>query len=301
MSPAAQPMNDLLKALCSKGELQLQGARVDDGPYRGVVIDKTDRPLGVMFLSNPVAPGLAERCATRSAAAKKTLGPDLSRVILNPILQGEHQGTSYTLWPWCQPLRQSRICKLMQRNFLGPGILSWLHDATAKTSIADTGQDTERSFAHNLQRLAADDGFPEAMRDSAKLGMERIADGSWTPSFVFQHGDFWMGNVLCPQKTRGALARFQRYPFTLIDWPAAHATGFPFVDLLRFSLSTKASTSSLHKEVAKHCKAISCKAEDAQFSLLAAFGHLGTQLEHYSRERYLGAGARMFHTLNQAT
>jgi hypothetical protein len=304
-------MEALLQGLCAKGLLPIGEARlrpltegaaedkVDDGPGRALVVDPKDRPIGVLFLARPAAPGLVAR-SVRMAAACAELDAELGRVILSPLASGDHEGLSFACWPWCRPLSQSRYLGFVQGRRLTPSILSWLRVLMERSKVEDTGQAPQWSHALNLCRLADDDGFPQAMRDLARKGADRLADGAWQPHFVFEHADFWMGNVLWPHRDRGSMARLEKYPFTLIDWAGADQGGYPIVDLVRFAGSSRTSPARLSKELQRHAEVLGCSFEETPYPVLASLGHLGANLEHLPRERYLDLGNKMYRTIHAA-
>jgi hypothetical protein len=313
LNPPNKPMEDLLHKLCSKGNFGVKGAQLvpltqgapevirEDSAMRASLVDGNGSPAGVLFLSNSTAPKIAQRSSSMAADAKSKLSPKLSLVILEPLAEGDFEGRSYVYWPFCQPLRQSRYLAFAQRKYLTRSLLSWLFEMTRQTIQLDAGQEINRAQALSLECLAADVDFPVIMRDSAKRGLDRLADGKWRPVFVFEHGDFWMGNILWPHKERGTFARMGRYPFTLIDWNGARASGYPMFDLVRFGVSIGYSSAAMRKELIRHCQILGYKLDDAQFSVLAAMGHLGANLEHFPREQYLRMGSELFEAVVAAT
>lgn len=306
-------MERLLQEMVRRQELSIQGAyilpltlgapedKVDDGPLRASVVDHAGSPAGVLFLANPGAPQLSHRSAVMAATAKSLMGAKLGRVILDPLALGEFEGRSYVCWPWCRPLSQSRYLAFAQKTALAPSIVTWLAEVTRKTAQLEGNQNPDRGFVKNLQHLTADPDFPQTMRDAAKRGIERITDGKWKPKFVFEHGDFWMGNVLWPHQKRGALARLQPFPFTLIDWAGATSIGYPMVDLTRFAVSSGSSPRALRRQLNIHCRILGCHLEDAPYNVLASLGHLGRSLENFPRDRYLNMGATLFETIERAS
>lgn len=305
-------MEALLQDLCAQGSLPVREARlrpltegapedkVEDGPGRALVVDAQDDPLGVLFLARPAAPGLVGRSVEMAAAAQSALPSDLGMVILTPLASGSFQDLSYACWPWCRPLSQARLLGFVQGKRLTPSILSWLRGLTAHTKRPDAGQDADRSYGRNLQRLADDEGFPRPMRDLAQEGAASLVAGKWVPHFVFEHADFWMGNVLWPQRDRGPAARLGKYPFTLIDWAGAHPDGYPIVDLVRFAGSSRTRPGTLRRELQRHARLLGCDLGQTAYPVLASLGHLGANLEHFPRERFLELGNRMYRTLDAA-
>lgn len=305
-------MESLLEDLCNQGSLPVREAhlrpltegapedKVDDGAGRALVVDSHGDPIGVLFLARAAAPGLVQRSVEMAAAAKTCLSEELGKVILTPLACGTFEELSYACWPWCKPLSQSRLLGFAQGKRLTPSILSWLRGLTAQTKRPDDGTDAERSHALNLQRLATDDGFPRPMRDLAAQGAGRLDAGQWSPRFVFEHADFWMGNVLWPHHGRGPMARLSRYPFTLIDWAGAHAGGYPIVDLVRFAGSSRTRPGTLRRELQRHAQLLGCAVEETAYPVLASLGHLGANLEHFPRARFLDLGNRMYRTIDAA-
>lgn len=251
---------------------------VADAPSRTLVSDAHGKPVGVLFVSNYVNPGLVGRSATRAQEAKRVLGASLGSVVLTPLAHGAVEGLSYALWPWHRVLSNLPIFRYVQRRRLRPAVLRWLRQVARDTRTPVRTDELGNTYQRPLQTIAERDGFIPPMRDAAEKALSRLSDGLWRPWYVLQHNDFWMGNLLLPRDRRTAAPH--PWGFIVIDRAGARIRGFPFVDLLRFASSSGLSLLSLGKEIRWHSEALCCDTNDTASYILAALGHLSLNLEH---------------------
>ena len=173
----------------------------------------------------------------------------------------------------------------LQKRFLLPRMLTWLREATERTSHEPSKDELATIFIQPLTRMANDRRFSLLSRDLATQGLERLESGSWRPRAVLSHKDPGYGNVLIP-RDRTYRDRFPR-GFILIDWAGAIVRGYPFANLLRIAQTSRMSASVLRAELVRHCNILSCETRDIMPYLLAAVGFVGANLGYFAEDDYL--------------
>jgi aminoglycoside phosphotransferase (APT) family kinase protein len=221
----------------------------------------------------------------RSREAKAALGPELGRVILDPVDEGESEGLSYAILPYRTPLDRSRLTGFLSRKLVAPAVLEWLRRATAATLRVTSAETARRDFGEPLEHLAASGDVTDDVRAEARQALERLRSGAWSPAHVLMHGDLWVGNILLdhapallgprlsPEGSRGP-------GFVVIDWGTARVAGHAIYDLVRVAHSFRLVPSRLQAEIEQHCRLLDCALPDARSYLLAALGQLGMAREH---------------------
>jgi hypothetical protein len=184
----------------------------------------------------------------------------------------------------------------VQRALLAPRLLEWLFRVCASTLSEVDGSALDVSFGMPLQRLTMVEGLAPAVRHDATLALRRLCDRSWRPRHVLMHGDFWMGNVLMDRLVDEHARAGWADRFVVIDWAGSELRGYPFYDLVRFSLSVGMTPRALRAEVTRHSNVLGVDSLDAMSSLLSALGHLAIHLECFPMEQYL----RMVHACHTA-
>lgn len=270
----------------------------EDAPSRTCIRDKQGRAVAVMAVSSRVDPEQVARSLANAKGAREMLGPDLGSVILEPIAEGSYEGLTYALWQWRRSLSGSRIMAFLQKRRARKRVLAWLREVTAVTCRPVAEDQLEPAYRRPLEALARDEAMSEGLRGAAATGLRRLADGSWQPCFVLEHGDFWLGNVLYPR------LRFNREGhtrgFVLIDWAGARLQGYPFYDLLRLALSSGLRPAQLRKEALLHCASLGCEPGDAFSYLVAGLGASGLDLGHFPPDRYHAIAETAYRTLEAA-
>lgn len=286
--------------------LSVSGAAVEplvpDHVTKWLIRDRVDQPRAVVLCSSPVAPGLVSRGMQRAREAKRALGPDLSRVILDPLHEGEVLGLSYAVLPFGRPLSESRWIRAWQRRRLLPTVLDWLRGAARATLREAVGAEVEAEFERPLRHLADLAAFPGLLRSAADDAVSTLQAARWTPRHVLMHNDFWDGNLLIDvQNATGRANRPWRERFLIIDWPGAQVRGYGFYDLLRFAKAMSLSQNRLANEVAAHCAILGCDPVHAKCHLLAALGHLELHRERFPWEHYVRTALACWETLTAVT
>ncbi len=261
---------------------------VPDAVTKWLICDARQRRVAVVLCASPVSPGLVARGMHRAREAKKALGPDLGRVILDSLQEGEILGLSYTVLPYCRPLSERRLIRRVQCGLLRPAVLDWLRNATKLTVREVSGTDAAEEFGKPLRHLSDHPELPDTLRSPAETAWERLKTGRWSPRHVLMHNDFWDGNILIDHRNvTGRGGRPWRNRFVIIDWPGASVRGYAFYDLLRFARATSWSIHRLHDEVAAHCRILGCELADAPCHLLAALGCLEMHRERFPLPHFI--------------
>jgi len=269
---------------------------VADNPHKFLLQNPQAKPIAVLFCSRPSAPHFVARSVDRTHEAKKLLGSRAGRVVLEPLLTGVMDGLSYAVFPWRQPLTDSRFFWTIQRARLRPVFFRWLREATAATLHSRIETETVGNFERQLIHVAQDPSLGVKVRACAKLAIKRLHRGLWKPRHVLTHNDLWKGNLL--MGTSSALSYPRGNQFVIIDWSGANPDGYGIFDFLRLAQSMQLPVSQFVRELRFHCHTLECELGDAKGHLLAALGHLGTHLEHFSRERYRLLADKTFHYLS---
>jgi hypothetical protein len=299
----AEALRDPLStALGARGlgrvELLMPAKDVADDPSKLLVRDAAGRRAAVLAVSPSIAPDLVARSQRGARAAREALGEALGAAVLLPLAEGQLEGRSWALLPWCRPVAEHGLAGWLARRRLAPALLAWLRAAAEATLARPRDDELEAGFAAPLRAALAFPELGEAPRAAAARGLERLQRGDWRPRFVLGHNDLWLGNVLM----RGggpfpALLRPDR--FVLIDWPASRVRGHALFDLVRMASSFGVGPHRLHAEVAGHCRLLSCALEDAGSYLAAAIGHVGQHLEHMPPELFRQMASSCFAVLGE--
>jgi hypothetical protein len=123
----------LLTELQASGVLQIEGISkssvgndpetdVADATTKTFISDAKGKLAAVLIVSNSVNPFLVERSVSRAMAAKQLLGPDLGRVVLEPLADGMFEGLTYVLWPAQRTLASLRPLRFIQKQTLIPRV-----------------------------------------------------------------------------------------------------------------------------------------------------------------------------------
>lgn len=262
-----------------------ESTQVEDGTTVFTLRDSA-RPRAVLLCSAPASPDLVLRGTLCARRAKEALGPSLGAALLDPVAEGRVNGLSFTVWPWCEPLSDSRVIWAVQRALLRRPLLEWLRRATEHTAVEVEPARVEEAYATPLRHLASTVGLGARLRTATQEALSRLERGTWRPRQVLMHGDLWKGNILIHPKGGAAPARWSGR-FTIIDWPGSVVRGYGLYDLVRLGTSLRLTPGALRLEVESHSRALGCEPRDAVSHLLAALGHVGMNLEHFQPERFV--------------
>jgi hypothetical protein len=269
---------------------------VSDSPAKCGLRTVDGKPYGVLFISSSVNPDLMKRSHDCSDAVREKIGSPLNSPILKPLYTGEHEGLSYVVWPWQNPLSQNRLVRSIRKKTLVPSVVSWLLEITAQTKQAVDSEvrmnlygDSFRFMDTLLPQLNVDRGLVE-------LNRQFVGDTHWMPSTVVMHGDFWLDNILLsPDDTA-----INPYGFTVIDWAGGMLEGHPLYDLVRFMESAGTKPSQMNRWLNDYKTVMECENKDLYGYLFASLGYLGTHLEEFPEERYRLLVGRMLGLMDKA-
>ena len=271
---------------------------VADGPSMSYVSDSAGKRVGVLFVSSAVNPHSIARSVANALEAKKSLGRALGPVVSEPLLDGVHDGLSYALWPLHRELSSSRVVRYFQKKRIRRSAVRWLAAATRRTLRSNlTPQEVENLYKLPLTRMREDTRLSQEVRKAASQALQDLSSGCLRPVTVWQHSDLWLGNFLVPFNRD--FSRNNAHGFIIIDWGASTLSGHPFIDLLRFSMSSGVSPTSLQSEIDAHCQILGCRRVDAISYPLAAQGVIGMNLEHMPESIYLDMCQQVFETASQ--
>ncbi len=268
-------------------------SRVVDEVLKVLVKDSQGRPVAVALCSSPTSPDLVARGMRNSKAANVVLGPDLGRVILQPLLESELSGLSCAVLPYCQPLSTRRVYRRVQRRLLRPELTRWLRQVTQTTVASPSHDEIDHAFMAPLAALAHHAQLPSRLREASQKALDGLEKGQWAPRHVLAHNDFWDGNVLID--SRNVTDRMDLPPrkrFVVIDWPGAAVKGYPMLDLMRLSLSFGLSGRRLREEIEQHCLYLNCEFCQARQHLLTGTGSILMKLEHMPVSMFIRMASR---------
>lgn len=253
-----------------------------DATAKYAVEDGRGRVCGFVLVSSADGPDIVQRAVASLDAARQALGPDAGSAVIEPWHHGVLGGRSFALFPYLRPISEARVIGRCQILLLRGRVLRWLRDVARLTSRSPAASAIGSAFTDPLTHLAADAAFPADIRGHAAAAIDRLHRGLWRPRHVLAHNDLWKGNILRTSR-RGPRGR----GFVVIDWASSRVDGYAIYDLVRVAQSLGLSRRRLRRELSAHCALLDCDMRDAWGHLLAALGHLGRNLEHFPRPRYL--------------
>lgn len=219
-------LNTALKSRGGFGSMSLLCPRkeVADDAAKVLVRDLRGRPVAVLLCSQPDYPDHVARDTEAACAARRVLGPKLSRVIPTSLLRGEIQGVSFAVLPWLQEMSTSRWQHRLQRAILSHVLAKWLRRATTVTVHAPEPAEVKAAFLQPLTHLLDHRTVANEIRCAARGILERLRDGAWEPKHVLDHNDLYLGNVLLSPRGMGRIGLTGR--FFIIDWGGSNCHGY---------------------------------------------------------------------------
>jgi Phosphotransferase enzyme family len=252
-----------------------------------IVRDARNEARAIVQLSAPASPEMVARGVARAREAATAMGSVLARSVLLPTSEGEIDGRSYAIMPYCIGLSSSRWRWYLQRIRVRSVIFDWLRNIAAKTASPVSEVDLAQKYEEPLRRLLALDGTSDALKRLTRQALDRLVSGAWTPQHVMMHGDLWRGNMLL-RKRDGAGSRSSfAERVAIIDWAGAKPRGYAFFDLLRAGDSLRANANRLRAEALQHCKILGCDPRDAASYTLAAMAGVLCDLGEFPLERFM--------------
>ncbi len=253
-----------------------------DATAKYAIEDIHGRVRAFALVSSASGPDIVGRAILSLDAARRALGRDAAHAVIQQWHDGVLAGRSFAVFPHFQPISDLRLVGRYQIVRLRHRVLRWMRDVTRLTSHAPNPATLHAAFVQPLTHMADDEALPANIRRHAVETIERLHRHQWRPRHVLAHNDLWKGNILLAD--RGGT---QGYGFVVIDWASSCVDGYAIYDLIRVAESLRLSRRRLTRELSAHCTLLNCDPVDAWGHLLAALGHLGRNLEHFPRPRYL--------------
>jgi Phosphotransferase enzyme family len=288
----ADPVAEALLSVARVGGIEPLGPDkpVADQTYKFLVVSSEGKRLAVVLCSPGVSPDLIARGNRCAADAKRALGVELGKVVLEPLGEGEIHGLSYVVLPYREPLSERRVAGWLQRRRVGPRVLDWLHGLTRETMCDVSDEERHARFIRPLGELAKSVDVSDAVRSAAERGLRRLEQGEWTPRFVLMHNDLWKGNILLNED--GGIV--------VIDWPGSMVDGYAMYDLVRLSDSFGLSGRALGEQVRAHCRVLGCEPGEAAGHLAAGLGYLLGNLDHFPMHLFVPLADRCVKRISSA-
>jgi peptidoglycan/xylan/chitin deacetylase (PgdA/CDA1 family) len=297
----AEVLEALSQKVCQRVTLEALGKLKDvaDATTKLLVRADSGRPVAVIVCSRSVAPALVARGVEMAEQIRELVGEPLGDAIIRPISQGEIDGRSYAIYPYCRDLSAYRPIRIAQRLSIQTRLLTWLRQATAQTAKKlGAGPSVSQSYASALQHVERRRLFSHEIRAAARHGLARLDADKWRPCHTFDHNDLYLSNVMLPA-ARG-LSERSPFPFVLIDWAGANPRGFGLYDLIRFARAVNLSPRALRRELLAHSASLHSEPADIPGHLLAALGRLHQHLEHFPEQRFMHTVGTCWATLHRA-
>lgn len=264
-----------------------------------VLVRTISGPIAVIICSRPAAPDLVARGSRNAEKIRNLIGETLGDAIIRPMGQGEADGRSYAIFPYCRDLSKWRPLRIAQRLRIQGALLTWLRQATVKASERHGADGSAaESFADVLEHLGRQALFDDGIQRAIRHALKRLELGEWRPGHTFDHNDLYLSNIMLPVRS-GPSGR-PRYPFVLIDWAGANPKGFGIYDLIRLARAINLSPGSLRRELSAHSEALQCRLQDSPGHLLASLGWLHKNREHFPEHRYVKTVQACWATLDRA-
>jgi hypothetical protein len=294
LSRAAAPFIGTGRVLENFGEHKV----LADATSKFVIRDGAGRPELVTLCSATGGPGMVARGAQRARDMVEALGDDLGRAVLLPVWEGDVDGRTFAVFPYCEPLKGSGPLWWAQRSVIRPRLVQWLFDSSRKTATPVPRDELEGRVYQPLEAMIADDGYSPELRALADQALSAAHSDDWQPKHVFMHDDLWVGNVLIDQRSAGG-RMFGR--FVIIDWAGSRVRGYPVYDFLRLSISFRLAGGPFFRALDQYCAALGYTRAQASYAFAGAVADLGQRLEEWPRQSYLSTIDRCYRKLNDGS
>lgn len=251
------------------------------------------RDDSVLILSGPRHPDSVAEAAARAARIADGLPAHLAETVLRPDHQGRHGNRSFALYPRLGTFSRNRWIRYAQKRWIRSSVLEWtLEIAACSRRPVEEPKELEARFVEPLSYLAGEGEASSAMRRAANEAVEMLEGSSFVPVSVAQHGDLWLDNVLL---NRGWPARRgRRFAFSVIDWGASEPRGYPFIDFLRYGLSSTRSSSWISAGLRAQRERLGLSLDAVLPHVCAGIGWLGTHRNSFPYRRYLALAETLF-------
>ena len=280
LSTALVPLIGARRVLENFGEEKV----LVDATNKFLIRDDAGKTEFVVLCSAAGGPGIVARGVQRARETVDVLGEALGRVVLLPVAEGNLDGRTFAIYPYCTPLLESGLGGWLQGSIVRPRVARWLVEASRRTVLEVPEDELERRVCSPLEKLTADDGHSPALSELADEALRATRAGSWQPRYVFMHGDLWVGNVLINQRSAGG-SRFGR--FVIIDWAGSRLRGCPMYDFLRLAISFRWEGRAFVRALDQYCAALGYTRTEGGYAFASAAAELGQSREQWPRSSYL--------------
>lgn len=251
------------------------------------------RDDAILFVSNAEFPDFVTRAAEKAEAVVAALAPAPASHVLRPVARGMQGTRSYALYLRLRTLSANRIVKATQVAVIRADIFQWLCDVGSDTRTGGLSDaDLKERFIAPYTYLAGETRFSQTIRSQAAIAIEAIETGAFRPISIVQHGDFWQGNILL-NKT-WPIRRPRANSFSIIDWGGSSITGYPYIDLLRFSLSIGQRDRAILQNLTRYDTACALSGADLLNYVCAHAGYVGLDRGSFPLERYVRSMETLF-------
>ena len=247
----------------------------------------------VLILSAARYPESVIAAADRAARIADNLPPDLAETVLQPEYRGRHNGRSFAIYPCLGTLSRNRLVRFVQKRLLRGNVLDWtLEFAACSRRPVEEPEQLEERFLSPLAYLAEEAGASDALRHAASKAAQSLQEPGFVPVSVAQHGDFWQDNILLNHGWPSRRGR--RFAFSVIDWGASEPSGYPFIDFLRYGLSSTRNTAWITAGLRAQRERLNLPREAVLPHVCAGIGWLGMHRGQFPLPRYLGLAETLF-------
>ena len=254
---------------------------VADSADKFIAFSNRGDPLAIIVIAPKTHPRTVQKAAERASLARQRLGPQLGAQVLAPMYVGESEGVSFSITEYCQPFGDGRLRSRWTSWRLADGVFDWLRASTEYTVQAIDATQIDTLYAVPLARMAQHPAIGPENRAAAQTALDALNGGRWAPKAILCHYDFWMGNLL-----HAPASPLARYKFVVIDWAGSNVLGHGIYDLVRMSISLRASPARWRRELAAHSGILGCEPAQARHYLLSTLGHMAGALGEWPVERF---------------
>jgi hypothetical protein len=251
---------------------------VSDATHKFLVYTtKSQQPKAFVLVSPTHKPNAIKSGHTKLCDLAKNVGSKLAQNLLMPLEIGESNGLSYSISAYHRPLYSTYLLRKLDNWRVRARLVNWVIDVAKATKVKASPAEIEAQFTLPLLALSQASGLNQTYKNMALDAVEAIKNGSWQPSFVSAHNDFWRGNVLSSDNTK----------FVLIDWDGVTLKGYAFYDFVRVADSFKLSKAKFQLALQRYCGVMACDKKQATYYLISAFAFLYADLGDWQYERFL--------------
>ncbi len=251
----------------------------------------------VLLISNPSFPKFVAAAMEKLYQVHALVSPSVQGPILLPELSDHYKGRSFALFLEKRPMSKNRVVQRIQKRTIEKSLTQWLCELYHCTSITDVDDKNLRdSYLEPLKYVTQEAAFSDALRECAVATISEIDRKEFRPVVTVQHGDFWLDNILLHQTWPRSNGK--AYPHFVIDWGGANLRGYPFVDLLKYSISATANKKRISAGFHTYCHQCGLPPEAVVKYICASIGWLGLNRLNFPKDRYILSSELLFNAAN---